>query len=523
MAASVPVTARPTDCCSTSCEDVTISQVPGPAGAAGAAGTNGTDGVDAFTTTNAQFVMPAVAATVNVTVLVSEWAAVGQVVFVTGAGYFTVDAVPDATHITLRNLGYTGNVAPTTVVPTAQQVSPGGLIGPTGSSGASTLNGISPTTTKGDLMVDNGANSPAASVIRLAVGTDGQVLAAVSTQPSGQQWRTVAPNAATDNAIARFDGASGTPVPTQTSKVIINDQGAIQASGSGGNARGTDAVDLQVTRANVLNVASGVRAFIGAGSDNRASGQDSAIPGGNANIADGVGSSVSGGTQNESTASNAAIGGGSANLATASNSTVGGGSSNSATAGNATVSGGNSNTASGSFSTVSGGELNSATGSYSAIPGGSQAVANKFGQIAHSSGSFAAPGDAQSSEFIWFIETTDATAGVEMFLDGATARATVPVDTSWVFEILVIGRSGAGSAAWRVTGAITNTAGVTTVVAAASVSVLADGTGGTWGVAGSVAVTADNTNDSLKVAVTGAAATTIRWVAHARTAEVTFG
>jgi hypothetical protein len=61
-----------------------------------------------------------------------------------------------------------------------------------------------------------------------------------------------------------------------------------------------------------------------------------------------------------------------------------------------------------------------------------------------------------------------------------------------------------------------------TLVAAVTTTVLADGTGATWGVAGSVVASADNVNKSLKIAVTGAALTNIRWVAHARLVEVNF-
>jgi hypothetical protein len=178
------------DCCQP-CDSVPINQVPGPAGADGTNGTNGTDGIDAFSITTAAFTMPAVNATVNVAVAQSTWASVGQYVFIESAGTFQVTAVPNSTHVTLKNLGYPDNVAPTTLVPSAGKVSPGGRKGTDGIGALSTLNDISPTTTRGDLIVDNGANSPAASDVRLGIGSDGTTLHADSAQPTGMKWAKV--------------------------------------------------------------------------------------------------------------------------------------------------------------------------------------------------------------------------------------------------------------------------------------------------------------------------------------------
>lgn len=147
--------------------------------------------MNAYTTTTAQFTMPAVSSNVSVSVVVSTWASVGQVVFVKNAGYFTVNSIPDSTHLSLNNLGYSGNAAPATVIATSQTVSPGGLIGATGASGANTLNDISPTTTKGDLIVDNGANNPNASDVRLAAGANKLVLHADSALALGVGYKAI--------------------------------------------------------------------------------------------------------------------------------------------------------------------------------------------------------------------------------------------------------------------------------------------------------------------------------------------
>lgn len=201
------------DCCA-ACPDPVVSQVPGPAGPPGGGGTNGTNGVNAYTVTTAQFTMPAVNATVSVPVAVSSWLAIGEVVFVQSAGYFSVNSVPDGTHGVLKNLGYTGNVAPTTVVATAQAVSPGGLIGVTGAAGTNAT--PSPTTSRGDLIADNGANNPLPSNVRLGVGVDGTRLKAASGQATGLQWSAVDLSVAAEITNALLYANGGTTGTSRT-------------------------------------------------------------------------------------------------------------------------------------------------------------------------------------------------------------------------------------------------------------------------------------------------------------------
>jgi len=536
---SAPLATSAADCCAP-CESPLTVAVPGPAGAAGAAGAAGTNGVSAFTVSTAGFVMPAGAATVNVAVANSSWASVGQVVYVKNAGYFTVDAIPDATHLTLKNLAYAGNAAPAAIIGTAQTVSPGGLKGTDGVAVGVTLNSISPTTTRGDLIADNGANAPLASSVRLAAGTDGQQLTALAAQPTGLIYRTITPNAATDNIIPRFDASGATtPTPLQSSGIQITDTTAIQTTA--GNARGTSAVDLQPVRGAVTQVASGNNSTIAGGQSNTASGAESAVGGGSANVASNDDTVVSGGVSNTASAANAAIGGGSGNVASGISSVVAGGQNHIASGLTSTIGGGDANTATNTFATVAGGDLNNATGtgasigggagnqgngSYSTIPGGHQGKAINYGQYARANGKFATVGDAQLSELIWRVSTTDATVGVEAFLDGSSAseRASIAVGKSWAFQILAVGRSSAGvDVAWKAEGLIHNNGGTTAIVGGAIVPVvIADGSGGTWGVAAGLQVAADNGNDSLKISVTGAAATLIRWVISARITEVSY-
>src|SRR6185503_7673822 len=233
MSASLPTTIRGADCCAPPCSDSTSSQVVGPKGDPGSPGTNGVDGKNSFTALTANFTMPASLASASATVADSTWATVGQIVYVQNAGWLQVTAKTDSTHLTLKNLetatAYTDNVAPATVVPNGSTISPGGLQGPQGSASSATLNSVSPTTTKGDLIVDNGANNPAANDVRLAAGTNGQILISDSTAGTGVAWKSSLVNSATDNAVPRFDGATGTPIPFQNSKLIVTDNGAVQA------------------------------------------------------------------------------------------------------------------------------------------------------------------------------------------------------------------------------------------------------------------------------------------------------
>lgn len=114
------------------------TQVPGVPGTDGAPGQNGADGINAFTFTTAAFTMPAVSGTVVVEVLNTSWivpeegAAYGQALAVQFAGTLLVTNVIDGTHVELLNLGYTGNAAPGSVIPSGSKVSPSGVEGPAG-------------------------------------------------------------------------------------------------------------------------------------------------------------------------------------------------------------------------------------------------------------------------------------------------------------------------------------------------------------------------------------------------------
>jgi hypothetical protein len=113
--------------CAPSC-CVTTQTVNVP-GLAGASGLNGTNGINATTLTTQNFVVPAIGATVGVSVVSSVWMVVGQIVIASGPANFIVATVPTTTSATLQFLGYPGDVAPGVTINTGATISPAGLQG----------------------------------------------------------------------------------------------------------------------------------------------------------------------------------------------------------------------------------------------------------------------------------------------------------------------------------------------------------------------------------------------------------
>jgi hypothetical protein len=153
-------------------------------------------------------------------------------------------------------------------------------------------------------------------------------------------------------------------------------------------------------------------------------------------------------------------------------------------------------------SVIGGGESNVVTESYSSIPGGLQAKASNYGQMAHASGNFAKPGDAQTSVYICRGSTADATP-TELFLDGVSQR--MARDTNGT------------SAGYQLLGTARNVNGITTMAAAPKQNILVEDIA-FW----DAMMIAHATNNTFGVRVTGAAATSIRWVATVRTSEVMY-
>jgi hypothetical protein len=135
-------------------------------------------------------------------------------------------------------------------------------------------------------------------------------------------------------------------------------------------------------------------------------------------------------------------------------------------------------------------------------------------------------GITQSALLLLARETTNATATVLTSNTSAastTNQVILPNNSAYSFSGEVIaGVTGAGDTArWTINGAIKRGANAasTTMVGTATVTMTHNDAGAA---AWLVAVTADTTNGGIKVEVTGAAATTIRWVCRISTVEMTY-
>jgi len=275
------------------------------------------------------------------------------------------------------------------------------------------------------------------------------------------------------------------------------------------------------------NVVSSYGSVVG-GERNLVEGQYGVVAGGVANTNLDTAGAIGGGTYNVSL-NYAAVAGGFANLA-GTLCSVGGGVSNDCYYGYADViAGGYGNTAWGFTSfigsglrnqnygqsgVIGGGDNNVVGYTYGTIPGGAQAATDKYGQQAYASGAFANAGDAQASLYVLRRSITGSATN-ELFLNGSNERILIWPGSTWTFEILVTARSTNGnSAGYKFEGVIENVSGTTAIVGAVVKTVLAEDVAG-WDANAS----ADNTNDALRVNVSGDA-TNIRWVATVRTAEV---
>lgn len=253
----------------------------------------------------------------------------------------------------------------------------------------------------------------------------------------------------------------------------------------------------------------------------------STIAGGNGNeIYNADGATIAGGKTNKIGASGdtttvvgtgATIGGGVSNtvgpsLAIARYSTIIGGQSNSTRRWWSTVLGGFNNTA---------GETSASQGEYS-IACGRDAVANHHMAFTQGAGKFSVAGDAQASTVMLTKETTNATVTTLLpgnSVGGANAGILlIPTDTAWAFRCLIIGRATASdvTGAYQITGLAKNNSGTAAIVGTPTVTTIAEDTlASTWDA--SVSVSGGN----LLIQVTGAVATTIRWVGRFETSEVT--
>lgn len=336
---------------------------------------------------------------------------------------------------------------------------------------------------------------------------------------------------ATDNLVLRADGTGGATVQnsaiqiddattsTQNNVAIINADSQTNSSlvltpkgtgaliagpkpdgtATGGNARGSKAICLVGDRFAATQVASGPNS-VAIGHRPTSSG-DRAI-------------AISG------TASNV-FSIGMLGTASGSNSVCIGTEGASATGNFSTMLNGYYSTASGSESMGLGAVFSTANATRSVVIG-RDALANRLGMHAISAGQFAAQGDAQRARFVMRCKTTTNSA-VEMTLDGATPgaanRLTIPAGKYLTGTINIAGikSDGAAAASYIRQFSIKNVAATTSLVGTVN-TIGTDEAAGT-----SISITADDTNDALKVEVTGITSEIWRWVAAVDVVEVAYG
>ena len=155
---------------------------------------------------------------------------------------------------------------------------------------------------------------------------------------------------------------------------------------------------------------------------------------------------------------------------------------------------------------------------------GTHAYTNVRSKFAYSAGSFFTSGDAQTGIFVLRSDTTDATPEA-LTTNKSTAstnnQIVLPNNSAYAFHGTIIARqqasAGTACAAWKVEGLIRREGSAGTTVLVNSATTVLDNTPA-WG----MALSADTTNGGLKIEVTGAASTNIRWVATIHTSEVTY-
>lgn len=169
------------------------------------------------------------------------------------------------------------------------------------------------------------------------------------------------------------------------------------------------------------------------------------------------------------------------------------------------------------------GSGNLASGLYSTALG-RRSKSELQGGVAQASGAFSATGDAQVRSLVLRVATTNATE-TEMTLTGGAASSTTRIvlesGKTYAFRVTVVGRkqSGGDTKMMQRYGLINNNGGTCALVG--SVTTLGsdiESAANGW----TTTITADDTNDSLKITVTGQSSTNIRWVAHVQLVEVLY-
>lgn len=177
-------------------------------------------------------------------------------------------------------------------------------------------------------------------------------------------------------------------------------------------------------------------------------------------------------------------------------------------------------------SSVSLGRNSLASATYS-ICIGNAGQNNIQSSIKFSGSQHANQGDAQIGLYPLMADTTDATATAMVTNHQSTPAAgtanqiVLPNNSAYAFHGTIVARQKAGDgtacAAWKIEGLIRREGSAGTTVLVNSATTVLDNTPN-WG----MALSADTTNGGLKVQVTGAASTNIRWTTSITTSELTY-
>lgn len=240
----MPATLIPSAGCCTVDDLSVTSAVPGPQGPAGADGADGADGENAYTTTAAQFTVPAVGA--NVTVTLTDASFVPQIsngaelyLSIGNAGYFLIVSKSGNDVVVTNPTLASANAAPTTVIAVGAIVTVSGPPGQDGADGAS------------------GAPDTATYIIQTANGSLGsaQVLGSLAsgyvkvTTTTGVLSSVTAITASTDLTGAVPVANGGTNLTSYTIGDLIYASGATTLSKLAGVATGNAVISGGVATA----------------------------------------------------------------------------------------------------------------------------------------------------------------------------------------------------------------------------------------------------------------------------------
>jgi hypothetical protein len=159
---------------------------------------------------------------------------------------------------------------------------------------------------------------------------------------------------------------------------------------------------------------------------------------------------------------------------------------------------------------------------------GYRSKSRMIGELAFASNSISGDnGVTQTAIRVLISDTTDATAEA-LTTNNSTAstdnQVILPNNSAYSFSGTIIAReqasAGSDYASWEIKGALLRDANAASTVLGNGIQNKMYATSGAS--AWAIALTADTTNGGLKIEVTGAASTNIRWVATVNTSEVTY-